>query len=406
MPMFNYQGRDQKNVKVRSCLEAESTADVVKFLHDKNIIPIDIVVSKKKHNKLNNLSAFLDPKITTQDLLNFSRQMAILITAGVPIIKTVKQLAKSTRSKVMQRTLTSIAGGIEAGKGLAVTLSNYPKIFTKIYVSLVEIGENIGHLDTIFAQLSSFLEARIANRKRLVAAVRYPMIVIIMLGVAMVIMTLFVIPKFTNFFTNFDIELPLTTRIMMAISNFMLNYWLFILLGLVGLIIAIIYLLKIPKIRLWWDKTKLRLPVIGNLMRRIILVQFTRTFGMILNAGVPMLKGITLGANAAGNTYISQQILVMRDAIERGESFTDSADVSKLFTSDMLQLIEVGEETGKLDDMLIKIADIHESEIDYTIKNLNDLLEPILLVIVGGFVALLALSVYLPMWDMVKAIKH
>jgi MSHA biogenesis protein MshG len=406
MQIFNYQGRDQKGGKVNGSLEAENTSDVIKFLQDKDIIPIDIVAGKKQQNKLDAIAIFFNPKASIQDLLNFSRQMATLIGAGVPIIKAIKQLATSTRSKVMQRTLTAIAAGIEAGKSLAVTLTNYPKIFSKIYVSLVEIGENIGHLDTVFSQLSSFLEAQIANRKRLVATVRYPMIVIIMLGVAMIIMTLFVVPKFTNFFNNFKIDLPLPTRIMIATSDFMLNHWLFILMVLIVFIITIIYLLKIPKIELWWDKTKLKFPVLGDLMRRIILVQFTRTFGMILNAGVPMLKGLSLGANASGNQYIRQQILVMRDGIERGESFTNSASQSELFTSDMLQLIEVGEETGKLDDMLIKIASIHEAEIDYTIKNLNDLLEPILLVVVGGFVAMIALSVYLPMWDMVKAIKH
>lgn len=402
MTIYNYEGRNKNGKKVRGSLDADKAGDVVDFLKTKNIIPVAIVASKQKRKADNYLRGLISGKIKIKEVLNFSRQMATLINAGVPIIKSVKQLLLSAKTRGMRQTLSGVMEGIESGKSLAATLSGYPKVFSPIFVNLIEVGENIGHLDDVFSELTDFLQTRIDNHKRLMAAIRYPMIVIISVCIAMLLMNIFVVPKFAALFSSFSTKLPLPTRALIATSNFILNHWLFLLLVLIGACIAISYLLSIRKIRFFWDKHKLKFPVLGYLQQRIILAQFTKTLSMILHSGVPMLKGIVLGANAAENTYIARQIILMRDAIDRGENFSRAAAMSYLFDGSTLQMMEVGEETGRLDEMLVKVAEIHEKEVDYQLKNLSALLEPMLLAIVGVMVALLALAIYLPMWDIVQ----
>jgi MSHA biogenesis protein MshG len=400
--IYNYEGRDQNGKKVCGSLDADKTGDVVDFLKTKNIIPVTITVGKQKGGANDYLKSLISGKVKIKEVLNFSRQMATLINAGVPIIKAVKQLLVSAKSRGMRQTLSGIMEGIESGKGLAATLSGYPKVFSPIFVNLIAVGENIGHLDDVFLELSDFLQTKIDNHKRLIAAIRYPIIVIISICTAMLLMNFFVIPKFAALFLSFSTKLPLPTRVLIATSNFMVNHWLFLILFLIGVLVAISYLLSVRKIRFFWDKYKLKFPVLGYLQQRIILAQFTKTLSMILHSGVPMLKGIVLGANAAENKYIARQIILMRDAIDRGESFSRAATISDLFDGSTLQMMEVGEETGRLDEMLVKVAEIHEKEVDYQLKNLSALLEPMLLVIVGVMVALLALAIYLPMWDIVQ----
>ena len=402
MTIYNYEGRNQNGKKVRGSLDADKAGDVADFLKTKNIIPVAIVASKQKRKADNYLRGLISGKVKIKEVLNFSRQMATLINAGVPIIKSVKQLLLSAKTRGMRQTLSGVMEGIESGKSLAATLNGYPKVFSPIFVNLIEVGENIGHLDDVFSELTDFLQTRIDNHKRLMAAIRYPMIVIISVCIAMLLMNIFVVPKFAALFSSFSTKLPLPTRALIATSNFILNHWLFLLLVLIGSCIAISYLLSIRKIRFFWDKYKLKFPVLGYLQQRIILAQFTKTLSMILHSGVSMLKGIVLGANAAENTYIAWQIILMRDAIDRGESFSQAATMSDLFDGSTLQMMEVGEETGRLDEMLVKVAEIHEKEVDYQLKNLSVLLEPMLLVIVGVMVALLALAIYLPMWDIVQ----
>jgi len=400
MPNFNYEGRLQDGKKIHGSYEANDINDVIKFLKNRSIIPIDIKNGKKNTHKI--WDFLTASNIKQQEVLNFARQMATLIAAGVPIIKAVKELAKAAKNKKMQQTLLGIAESLEAGKSLASSLADYPKIFSPIFISLIEVGENIGHLDDVFARLATFLAMRISNRKRLIAAMRYPLIVIASILIALVVMNIFVVPKFAALFTRFGTNLPLPTRILINLSNFMLNNWLSLLIAIILATLGIRYLLKMPKIRLLWDKYKLKFPTLGNLQQRIMLSQFTQTFSMILHAGVPMLKGITLGANATENKYVTQQILLMRDKIEKGENFSYAAQLTNLFDPGALQMIEVGEETGKLDDLLTKVADAYAEEVDYQLKNLSTLLEPILLLIVGAMVALMALAIYLPMWDIVK----
>lgn len=406
MPTYLYEGRNAAGEKISGSLDANSTEDVARFLDDRGITPINIDVAKTKNRGLTSyFEHFFPKKIKQSELLFFARQMYTLIAAGVPIVNAVKQLSRSSRSTVMAEALLGVAYGLESGKSLADSLREYTNIFPNVFISIIEVGENTGHLDDAFLQLSGFVETRIANRRRLASAVRYPMIVLIAIGIAIAIMNILVLPKFSALFSRFNTQLPLPTKILMAFSNFLYNHWLLMLLVLLALILSAKLLLQNPKYKLLWDRYKLRFPVLGDLQQRIILSQFSWTFGMILHAGVSVLKGVALAASGTDNFYIKQQLLKIRDSIEHGESFAKAAAYTGLFTPGVLQMIDVGENTGNLDTMLSKVAAAYDSDLDYDIKRLNDLIEPLVLALVGVMVVILALAIYLPMWDLIKVVK-
>lgn len=407
MPIFNYEGRNRTGEKINGSLKTETLETLMVFLSERGITPINVKEQKTYQNLFDWQKIFPKKKAGAKAVLNFSRQMATLLKAGMPIIKAVNQIAKSTkRNKTMQQILFGIAEGLESGNGLAKTLQNYQETFAPIFISIIEVAENTGQLDNAFHHLTLFLDKQMINRKRLISAIRYPFIVIGTAIAALLGINFFVIPKFGALFSSFGADLPTPTIILIKTSNFLTHNWLFMLVVVILSSIGLRYMLKIPKYRLSWDKFKLSIPVVGELQRRIILTQFSWTFGMILRSDVPILKGLNMIANLTNNTYITKKIFLIRDAIDHGETFTNAIIKSELFDDTSVQLIEVGDETGKLEEMFTKISEIYEEEVDYEIKNLNDLLEPILLAIIGGIVVILALGVYLPMWDIIKAVKQ
>ncbi|MCK4870656.1 MAG: type II secretion system F family protein [Gammaproteobacteria bacterium] len=406
MALYKYNGRDNTGSKVTGSVQADSIDEISRYLLSRGITPIDIKKSKAFQKDFGNIAeGIFGRNVQPKEVLTFVRQMAALSAAGVPIIRAVKQLAKSARTSAMKKTLTEVAEAVEAGRTLASALGDHPKIFTGIFVGVIDVGENTGHLDDSFAQTSLFLEKKLENRKRLISAVRYPMMVVISIIIAVIIMNIFVIPKFSAVFAQVKTKLPWATRVLIATSNFMNQHWLFGLIMLAVIIIGIRFILTIPVVRYYWDKFKLKIPVVGPIQRRIVLSQFTWTFSMILRSGVPILKGIMLAAGVAGNAFITSRLMRIRDAVDQGEGFARALDASELFDASAVQMIEVGEETGKLDDMMSKVSLSYESDVDYDLKNLNDLLEPMILALLGVFVAILALAIYLPMWELTEAIK-
>ncbi|MBN1684183.1 MAG: type II secretion system F family protein [Gammaproteobacteria bacterium] len=403
MPNYQYQGRDSEGKKVSGRLEAENTGDAANFLADKNIIPTHIEIAEQRKSSFGFL--FRSSTAKPQEILSFYRQMATLLGAGITVVKAVKQLAQSSVSRPLRNALDAIFDAISSGQTLAASMALYPKMFSKIEIGIIEIGENTGRLQEIFLQVAEYLENKILNRKRLLAATRYPAIVIIAVVTAIIVLNIFVIPKFASLFSRFQVQLPLPTRVLIAVSTFMQHNWVMVLIIAVLLLLLIPYILAIKQIRYFYDHYKLYFPVLGNLEKRILLSQFTWALGLILRAGLPVLKGMTLVAEASDNVYMHEKITKMRDFLDQGENFTQSMIRSGLFHSSIIQMVEVGESSGKLDEILNEIANYYNREIDYDIKRLNDLLEPLLLLVVGGMVLILALSIYLPMWDMVKFAK-
>jgi len=405
--VFKYKGRDSTGNIIVGDLKANAIEDVITHLKQHDITPINIEPAKKYSAGLKKLFSSGDDffDIEPYHIMNFYRQLATLNNAGLPIIKSLNKLSQSSSSRRLSIILYTVANDVAAGTTLSNAFKKHPNAFSPLAINIVDIGENTGRLSESLIYLGSYVEASIANKRRLSSATRYPMFVLIAVSAAVVIMNIFVIPKFSEMFAKFHLDLPLSTRIIMGSSNFMVNYKYFILLAAIFIFFGIKQVLKIPSVHYFWDKYKLYIPVFGDLQKRIVLSQFTWTFSLIIRSGIPIIKGIGLASNSTENVYFGEQLLKLRDAIEHGENLSQAAVASGLFTPITIQMIEVGEESEKLDETLSEVAKYYDAEIDYDLKRLNELIEPILLAVVGGLILILALGIYFPLWDLIKVAK-
>ena len=411
MAAFRFTGRDAQGQKVSGVRQAASAEALAGELLAERITPLTIEAQAESAvggdtDVLRQLRRLLGrERVSLEELIIFCRQMHSLSKAGVPILRAMGGLADSTRNPFFGEVLRAVRADLEAGNGLGVALSSHPRVFTPLFISMVSVGENTGQLDLAFKQLAGYLDMERETRKRIGQATRYPLFVLLAMGVALVVINLLVIPAFSKVFAQFKSELPLPTRLLIGFSEFTQQWWWLIALVLAGgLVLLLRWLQTEPGARLW-DRYKLRLPIVGGIFERIALARFTRTFAMMYRAGLPLLQALAINSNTVGNRHIGQAILDMRDGVERGESLTRGAVASGLFTPLVLQMLAVGEETGALDDLFIEVADFYEQEVDYDLKRLADSIEPILIVAMGGMVLVLALGVFLPMWELSAATK-
>jgi len=402
---FSYKARKSGGELATGVLEAPDASTVAQILTGRSFTPIEIIEnSQEQANEISQIS-FFTPKITLDDLVIFSRQMYSLAKSGIPILRAVRGLADTTNSKRMAVALNDVADQLERGRTLSSALNKHPQVFGRLFVSIVHVGENTGKLDDAFLQLSFYLERDQETRKQIKTATRYPMFVMIAIVIAFVIMNIVVIPIFADMFLSFGAELPLMTRILLATSDFFITKWPYLLMAIGLTIFTIVRYLRTQDGRYKWDKIKLNLPIVGSIFERTLLGRFARSFSMMLVSGVPLTSALNLVAEAVNNAFMSERILSMRKNIEKGESLSRVASSSKLFTPLVLQMINVGEETGRVDELLAEVAEFYEREVDYDLKSLTSKIEPILISIVAGMVLILALGIFTPMWDMMGAIK-
>ncbi|MBU1436224.1 MAG: type II secretion system F family protein, partial [Gammaproteobacteria bacterium] len=294
---------------------------------------------------------------------------------------------------------------LEKGRNLSVAMASHPKVFNRLIVSIVHVGENTGRLDDAFSQLSDYFEQEMETRKQIKQATRYPMFVLLAIVAAMVILNLFVIPQFANMFARFNAELPWATKVLLATSNFFIHYWPLLLVGIIAAGFALYRYLHTAAGSYRWSKLKLRLPIMGDIINRATLGRYARSFSLMLRAGVPLTSALSLVAEAVDNDFMAEKIREMRRNIERGESLVRVSSQSNLFTPLVMQMLAVGEETGQVDDMLQEVALFYEREVAFDLKSLTAKIEPILIVIVAVMVLILALGIFTPMWDMLNAYK-
>lgn len=405
MAQFSYKARNASGELTSGVLEATDDSSVAQILVGRNFTPIEITENSQEQIEESAQVSFLTPNVTLDDLVIFSRQMYSLAKSGIPILRAVKGLADTTSSKRMAMALDDVADQLERGRTLSTALNKHDHVFGRLFVSIVHVGENTGKLDEAFLQLSFYLEREQETRKQIKAATRYPMFVLMAIVIAMVIMNMVVIPIFAEMFVSFGAELPLMTRILLATSNFFITKWPFLVVGITVGIYLLVRYLRTETGRYKWDKTKLKLPIVGSIFERTLLGRFARSFSMMLVSGVPLTSALNLVAEAVNNAYMAECILNMRKNIEKGENLSRVASSSKLFTPLVLQMISVGEETGRVDELLAEVAEFYEREVDYDLKSLTSKIEPILISIVAGMVLILALGIFTPMWDMMGAIK-
>jgi MSHA biogenesis protein MshG len=402
---FSYTGRNKNGKLVEGFVEALNKDAVAESLKRSGITPIAIRISTKEPNAIEQFSNYLHSltmKPRLSDLIIFARQMYSLTKSGVPLLRSLRVLADNVKSEGLRISLEDILVRLDGGQSFSAAVGKHPAIFPGLVQSLISVGESTGDLDEIFRQVSIYLDRENDTKKRIKSAMRYPIIVMITIIIAIAIINVLVVPAFAQFFQRFGSTLPLPTRILIASSNFMINYWYIIILGIILSIVAWVSYLKTDSGRMKWDRLKLKIPLIGSIIERSLLARFARSFALTSRTGVPLLEAIAVIAKTTDNVFVAERILSMRQGIEHGESLTSSARNCGMFSSLVMQMMTIGEETGEVDRLLDEVADFYERELEYDLKKLSEAIEPILIIIVAGMVLVLALGVFLPMWDLSK----
>jgi MSHA biogenesis protein MshG len=409
MPLFEYTGRNRRGEAVSGQFESASVDAVATQLFNNGITPIDILPASARRDVFNSLrgwrARFDEKKVGLVDLVFFSRQMYTLLKAGVPLLQALRGLRDTTQNPTMVRVIGALLDSLDAGLDLTSAMRRHPKIFSLLFVSMVQVGETTGGLPDAFLQISTYIDRERGTIDRVKEALRYPIIVITAIIAAMFILNIWVIPVFAKMYAGFHAQLPLPTRILIAVSTFMRDYWYLILAAMGGAMFAFSAWIRTADGRYRWHRFKLRLPVVGSILYRATLARFASALAITIKAGVPLVQSMTVISRVVDNDFIGERILQMRDGIERGETIARTAVATGLFPPMVLQMITVGEETGAVDSMMEEVASYYEREVDYDIKNLSQSIEPILLVAVGIMVLVMALGIFLPMWDMASAIK-
>ena len=404
MPSFAYKGRNAGGQLIEGVLESTDSGAVVDVLRGMGLTPVDIKEAQGKALKSTsgmNVTLFKQ-KITHIDLLLFSRQMHTLLKSGVPIMRALNGLQEAAINPEMKRVIGEIRESLEGGRELSHALARHPRVFSPFYLSMIRVGEATGLLEEIFYRLFEHLEFERYMREQVKTALRYPMFVMIAMAVAIVIVNIFVIPAFAKVFAGFGAELPLMTRILLGFSEFMVAYWPLMLAVVAGCVIAFRSWVGTTVGRYIWDRTTLKIPIAGKILHKAALSRFSRSFSLGIRSGVPVMQALSNSAQTVDNSYVSRCIEGMRENVERGESLLRATISAGIFTPIVMQMVAVGEESGAVDDMMDEIGEMYRQDVEYELKTLGQQIEPILIVLLGVLVLILALGIFLPMWDLGK----
>jgi len=403
VPHFEFKGRGGNGQLVDGEIEGSNTNAVAGLLMDRGVTPISIVEKKQQIDVLELFrERFNLHKISIEELLMFTRQMGALIKAGIPITRAITGILESVENPLLIKSLRDILEQLESGRSLSVSCARHPRVFSNLYISMIQVGENTGKLEESFALMADYIDRNRRITQNIKTALRYPTTVIIAITIAMGIVNLFVIPKFASFFEANQLELPWQTLFLLNTSRFFVNYWLFCGAALIAAFFGFRHYINTPKGRYKWHHFIVRVPLIGEILHRSFMARFARSFAMAYSAGVPIVQAMGVISRSIGNDFISSHVDSMREGIERGEALTRTAHRTGMFTPVVMQMFSVGEEAGNLDEMMTFIADFYEEEVDYDVKTLSDKIEPLIYVAVGAMVLVLALGIFVPMWDIAQ----
>ncbi|PZP61748.1 MAG: MSHA biogenesis protein MshG [Azospira oryzae] len=402
MSFFAYRGRNAAGEAVQGVLEGADAGAVAAQLFVSGVTPVDIVPTDAPRSERGRqrLAGFTRDRVRHIDLVLFSRQMFTLLKAGVPIMQALAGLQESTDNRAFRAVLKRIREHLDAGRELSVALARQQPVFSPFYVAMVQVGERTGRLEEVFLRLFHHLEFQKFMREQVKSALRYPLFVLAAMAIALTIINVFVIPAFAKVYAGFKAELPTLTRFLIGFSDFMVSHWPWLLGGAIVAALAFQSLVRTPQGRHGWDRAKLGIPIAGKIVHKATMARFARSLSLALRSGVPVVQGLTLVAQVVDNDYVAGRVEKMRSSVERGESVLRAAIQAGIFTPVVLQMIKVGEDSGALDDLLQEIADMYQREVEYELKTLSAQIEPILIVGLGVLVLVLALGVFLPLWDL------
>lgn len=411
MPSFSYKGRNQKGEAVRGSLDGADSSAIADQLFATGITPTEIkpvaTGAGNTPQRAPTLQRLLREKpISHLDIMLFSRQMYTLLKAGVPIMRALAGLQESTQNPTFAALMLDLRDGLDSGRELSMAMARHPKVFSPFYISMVQVGEMTGMLDETFMRLYTHLEFEKKMKDDIKSAVRYPIFVIVAMAVALVVVNIFVIPTFAKIFSGLHAELPMMTQMLVGFSNFMVAYWWVMLGGLIAAVVGFRTYIKTPVGEYQWDKYKFHLPIAGKIIFKGTASRFARSLALSFKSGMPIVQSLNVVALVVDNAFMRSRINQMREGIERGESILRTAVATGVFNPTVLQMIAVGEETGDLDGLMFEVAEMYEREVEYEIKTLSAQIEPILIIGLGIMVLVLALGIFLPMWDLSKAAMH
>ncbi|MCH7904825.1 MAG: type II secretion system F family protein [Armatimonadetes bacterium] len=401
MPHFAYTAIDANGKTVKSVMEADNEALVLNKLREQSMRIVDVRMTKKRKGPV----SFGKKKMKAKALVVFSRQFATMIDAGIPILRCLEILSSQTKDQALKPALESVTSDVKGGMTLSDSMVKHPGVFNKLYVNMVRAAELGGLLDVILDRLSGFLEYEADVRAKIKGAMMYPVLVIIFSAIMLMVLFSFVLPKFKAIFDGMKVEMPAVTAALFSFGDFMAKFWWVILLAAGGIVIGTKVYGKTARGRYQIDYFKLKMPIVGELTLKMSIARFCRTFGTLLNSGVPMMRGLEITGETLGNLVLHEAIEQTRDAIREGQKLSDPLAATGLFPVMVTHMIDVGEETGRLAEMLVKVGDFYDSEVDATVKGLTSMIEPMLIIFLGGVVGFIAISVMTPIFKLVNSVN-
>ena len=400
MPVYRYKVRDASGQALTGTLAMESKEEIAKHLEGKGYLPISIEEEGAVRTMLKpeTMKARF-AKVKDKDLNFFTRQLVTLTKAGVPLLSGLQTLQDQSESAGLKRIIASVLSDLDKGESLSTAFSHHPNVFSELYCAMVRVGEATGQLDEILARLAELGEYDVEMKEKLKTATFYPKLIITVMFCAFLFITTFVLPRFTSFFTQAGVELIASTRFLLWLNFVLRHYW-FLAIGVVGgFIYGLRYFLKTPFGTSVWDRIKLKIPVFGTLFHQFAMSRFARTSAITTRSGVPILEALEIVSHSVGNVHISRDVLRIRESVRAGKGFSKPMSESHFFPPIVVKMVAVGEETGKLDELLLRVSEYYDFEVDNAIKKLTVLIEPILLVVLGGMVLFLILSIFVPLLD-------
>lgn len=404
MGRFVYTAVDASGKTVKGKVDADNQQLVLSKLHEQRYHVISVVPQKQSKSAGTGLFAKYR-KIKLTSLVVFSRQFSTMIDAGVSIVKCLDILEGQTKDDVLKPVLNQAMRDVKSGMSLTDAFGKHPNVFSKLYVNMIKAAELGGILDEILERVAGFLESELEIRTKIKSAMMYPVIVLIFSANMLVALFMFVLPKFKEIFTSMNVKMPFYTQILFDASAFLCKFWYLPLSAIIGLIVGYRYMISKPAGKYQVDKLKLNLPIVGTIIQKMAISRFTKTFGTLVSSGVPMLRALEIVGETAGNLVLAKAVESARESVREGQKISAPLEATGLFPTMVTHMIDIGEETGRLSDMLIKVSEFYEKEVDAAVKGLTSLIEPLLIVFMGVIVGFIAISVMGPIFTMVSSIQ-
>ncbi|EKD26346.1 MAG: hypothetical protein ACD_79C01243G0003 [uncultured bacterium] len=412
MPEYSYEGMDNKGKEITGVIVAESKVSAINKIRDMGYFPTSVVENKSSAKKTHQyktapkMGFFSNRNVKEKELVTFMRQFATLVDAGLPILRCLRVLEKQNKGKALNFILKDVGDSIESGVSLSNALQNYQHIFSPLFVNMVNAGEVGGVLDQILIQMAEYYEKSSKLKKKVKSSMIYPLFVLIIAMIVVSALIIFIIPKFAKMFTEMDLQLPAMTKFLIDFSDFFKNNWyipiiLIIIFGILGKVF-----LANSKTRYAIHSILFRLPVIGELVSKVAIARFTRTFGTLINSGVQILEALRITQTTVGNAVVESAINMVHDNLKEGDSIVNPLTHANIFPPMVISMVSVGEETGRISEMLIKIAESYEDDIDAAVAGITSLIEPVLIITLAGIVGFIVISMFLPLISLISTMTQ